>query len=87
MPLQWSKRSGNLTTQEIEMRKKQPQAPAIRTAVFRPDSRDARKDFLIPLDVARDLYERGEIYGDATNGGYCPNPASNYNVRQHRIVK
>ncbi len=53
--------------------------------IFRPDARDARQDFHIKLVVAQDLYDRGLIAQDATNGGYCPAPGSRYNVAQHKI--
>lgn len=52
---------------------------------FRPVSSDASQDFKIPRHVAHDLYNRGEILMDTTNGGYCPHPKSTYNVRQHKV--
>lgn len=55
------------------------------TVTFRPDSQNGYKDFQIPHDVALALFQRGEIHGDATNGGYMPNPKSKYNVRQHMV--
>jgi len=55
------------------------------TVVFRPISSDGSKDFHIPRKVAEELFNAGEIWGDATNGGYMPNPKSTYNVKQHRV--
>lgn len=60
-------------------------AEKVLTVTFRPDSRNGYKDYQIPRDVALDLFQRGEIWGDATNGGYMPNPKSKYNVRQHIV--
>jgi hypothetical protein len=57
----------------------------VATVRFRPDSRNASNDYDIPLDVAQRLFKEGTIYGDATNGGYMPNPSSRYDVRQHRV--
>ena len=57
----------------------------MKTVTFRPDSRDARKDFQIPANIAKELYENGTIWGDVINGGYMPNPQSNYNVAQHKV--
>lgn len=59
--------------------------PSDDTVVFRPDSRDASKDYHIPRKIAEALFQAGEIHGDGTNGGYMPNPNSGYNVRQHRV--
>ncbi len=44
------------------------------TETFRPDSRDGSKDFQIERTVARELFNSGVIYWDATNGGYMPSP-------------
>lgn len=54
-------------------------------AIYRPDSRDGSKSFYISRSVAISLYHQNHIHMDATNGGYCPNPASRYDVRQHRV--
>lgn len=62
-----------------------PATPPSNTVTFRPDSRNGYKDYQIPRAVAKDLFERGEIFGDGTNGGYMPNPKSTYNVRQHIV--
>lgn len=67
------------------MRTARKSEPKVVTVTFRPDSRNGYKDYQIPRDVARDLFERNEIWGDATNGGYMPNPKSTYNVRQHIV--
>lgn len=55
------------------MSRRTPKAERIDTVTFRPDSRDARKDFQIPRKLAEDLFGDGLISGDATNGGYMPN--------------
>ena len=68
-------------------RVRKPAAPKIDTVTFRPDSRDGSKDFEIPAEVARSLFEDGTIWGDATNGGMMPNPSSRYNVRQHLVPR
>jgi hypothetical protein len=57
----------------------------VATVRFRPDSRNASNDYDIPYSVAQLLFKEGEIWGDATNGGYMPNPKSRYDVRQHRV--
>jgi hypothetical protein len=57
----------------------------VATVRFRPDSRNASNDYDIPLSVAQLLFKEGEIWGDATNGGYMPNPKSRYDVRQHLV--
>lgn len=67
------------------LRTKAAPAPKIATVTFRPDSRNGYKDYQIPRDVALDLFARNMIWGDATNGGYMPNPKVNYNVRQHIV--
>lgn len=64
---------------------RKPKVEKINTVTFRPDSRNGSKDYQIPKDIAKRLFEEGVIYGDATNGGYMPNPNSNYNVRQHKV--
>jgi len=64
---------------------RKPKIEKILTVTFRPESRDGSKDYQIPRDVAKELWQNGSIWGDATNGGYMPNPKSNYNVRQHLV--
>lgn len=64
--------------------KKSPSVPSV---IFRPDSRDGRKDYLIPRDVAERLFQEGHIWGDATNGGYMPNPNSRYDVSKHKLPR
>lgn len=68
-------------------RSKSPPEPKIETVTFRPDSRDGSKDFEIPTDIARKLFNEETIWGDATNGGFMPNPKSLYNVRQHIVPR
>jgi len=53
--------------------------------VFRPDSRNASKDYLVPRTVAEQLLREGRIYGDATNGGYMPKDGDGYDMRQHKV--
>jgi hypothetical protein len=53
--------------------------------IFRPDSRNSSLDYMIPRKVAEKLFQDNEIYGDATNGGYMPNPDSKYSVIQHKV--
>lgn len=43
------------------------------TVIFRPESRDARKDYRISLEAAKNLFSAGMISQDMTNGGYMPN--------------
>jgi len=64
---------------------KQRPPERVATVRFRPDSRNASNDYDIPYDVAQRLFKANEIHGDATNGGYMPNPSSRYDVRQHLV--
>lgn len=57
------------------------------TVIFRPDSRNGNKDFYIDAGVARELVRAGTIYGDATNGGYMPSPATPHNFQALYEVK
>lgn len=42
------------------------------------DSRDASRDKMIPLALARAMYERGHLAYDLTNGVYCVNDGTKF---------
>lgn len=42
------------------------------TVTVIPDCRDFRKDFIIPLSVAKDMFARFQLGEDLTNNGYFP---------------
>ena len=66
-------------------RKQAKREDTVPLAIFRPDSRDGGKDYMIPADVAKRLYQEGKIWGDATNGGYMPAKGVRYDVAQHKV--
>lgn len=66
------------------MPKKQPvQRPA--TMRITPVSSDGRKDFEIPLDIGKELEDKGIIGYCIDTHGYMLNCGEKYNLLQHRI--